>query len=126
MDEDGMGRVGGGKRDNMGREDSEAGRDSRGDNLYIRRVRLAVHCAGLAARANAHAAIAASRDRGWDVSGLDGRARDGWTRQRGTRYPSVNGLTGQPKTGQPTTGRRSSVAHREGGDYGRLSIHPPG
>ncbi|KAJ6617279.1 hypothetical protein B0H10DRAFT_2164475 [Mycena sp. CBHHK59/15] len=23
-------------------------------------------------------------------------------------------------------GRRSSVAHREGGDYGRLSIHPPG
>ncbi|KAJ6587267.1 CHAT domain-containing protein [Mycena sp. CBHHK59/15] len=38
------------------------------------------------------------------VSGLDGRVRDGWTRQRGTRYPSVDGLTGQPKTGSTNDG----------------------
>ncbi|KAJ7709190.1 hypothetical protein B0H16DRAFT_1822184, partial [Mycena metata] len=61
MDEDGMGRVGGGKRDDVGRQDSEAGRDSRGENFdahgarhSYRRVDTpapsgitpAVHCAG--------------------------------------------------------------------------------
>ncbi|KAJ7442766.1 hypothetical protein FB451DRAFT_1190423 [Mycena latifolia] len=30
---------------------------------------------------------------------FNGREGNGWTRQRGTRYPSVDGSTGQPKIG---------------------------